>query len=152
MWTDTDTTTIVSWRARPRSFAALMGLYESNYIRLAWLAGDISLLAGHHRSIVRGDCDLLLTVTERGPYTTTMRLTYLIDEAGAALERPDMRVRVYHDARLAEAQAWDSQGDRARTERELHQCWARNIMLNKWLEYCVERGHRFSAATKASVP
>ena len=24
--------------------------------------------------------------------------------------------------------------------------WARNVMLNKWLEYCVERGHRFGVA------
>jgi uncharacterized protein YqiB (DUF1249 family) len=22
------------------------------------------------------------------------------------------------------------------------------VMLNKWLEYCVERGHRFSPATR----
>ena len=35
----TDTLTRVSWRARPRSFVALMGLYESNFIRLGWLAG-----------------------------------------------------------------------------------------------------------------
>jgi uncharacterized protein YqiB (DUF1249 family) len=24
--------------------------------------------------------------------------------------------------------------------------WARNVLLNKWLEYCVERGHRFGVA------
>ena len=35
-----------------------------------------------------------------------------------------------------------------RAERELDQRWARNMMLNKWLEYCVERGHRFSPATR----
>ena len=33
-------------------------------------------------------------------------------------------------------------------ERELDQRWARNMMLNKWLEYCVERGHRFSSRTE----
>jgi uncharacterized protein len=144
-----DTKTLVSWRARPRSFAALMSLYESNYIRLGWLAGDPSRLEGRHRSCVSGDCDLLLSVGERGPYTTTFQLTYLIDERGSRLARPDMRVRVYHDARLAEGQSWEGRSERARTERELHQCWARNVMLNKWLEYCVERGHRFSAATSS---
>jgi len=55
-------------------------------------------------------------------------------------EYPDMRVRIYHDARLAEAQEW---GLQSRAERELDQRWARNMMLNKWLEYCLERGHRF---------
>ena len=45
-----DTQTVVSWRARPRSFVALMGLYESNYIRLGWLAGDLRALAGRYAS------------------------------------------------------------------------------------------------------
>ncbi|MFO7276951.1 MAG: DUF1249 domain-containing protein [Pseudomonadota bacterium] len=150
-----DTLTIVSWRARPRSFVALMGLYESNYIRLGWLAGDLRAIEGHHRSVVAGDCDLLLTLTERSPYTSTFNLTYLLPGQERDIEYPDMRVRVYHDARLAEAQAWASvhssdvlRALRCRAERELDQRWGRNIMLNKWLEYCVERGHRFSSATR----
>ena len=69
---------------------------------------------------------------------------------------PDMRVRIYHDAHLVEAQQWADVHSRSRAlhgalrsraERELDQRWARNMMLNKWLEYCVERGHRFSART-----
>ncbi|MGA9369244.1 MAG: hypothetical protein WBV35_17425, partial [Steroidobacteraceae bacterium] len=72
-----DTLTRVSWRARPRSFVALMSLYESNFIRLGWLAGDLESLEGRHRSPVAGDCDLLLTVTGRSPYTTIAQLTYV---------------------------------------------------------------------------
>ena len=63
----TDRQTLVSWRARPRSFVALMGLYESNFIRLGWLAGKLTALVGQYRSAVRGDCDLVLTVTGRSP-------------------------------------------------------------------------------------
>jgi uncharacterized protein YqiB (DUF1249 family) len=145
-----------SWRARPRSFVALMGLYESNYTRLGWLVDDIRALEGSCRSVVAGDCDLVLTVTERGPYTATFTLTYELatpgGDAGIAPQFtvPDMSVRVYHDARVAEAQGWEPQPGpsslqrfRHGLERELDQRWARNTMLNKWLEYCVERGHRF---------
>jgi len=32
---------------------------------------------------------------------------------------------------------------RAVLRRELDERWARNVLLNKWLEYCAERGHRF---------
>ena len=39
-----------------------MSLYESNYIRFGWLAGDVVSLDGSYRSVVAGDCDLLLTV------------------------------------------------------------------------------------------
>lgn len=147
-----DTLTRVSWRARPRSFVALMGLYESNFIRLGWLAGDLARLSGTCRSHVEGDCDLLLTVTERSPYTSIIQLTYLIPGAGGPMRCPDMRLRVYHDARLVEAGDWAvcrapaaSRAGAGIAERELHQRWTRNMMLNKWLEYCAERGHRFSA-------
>ena len=149
-----DTLTRVSWRARPRSFVALMGLYESNFIRLGWLADSLATLAGSHRSSVSGDCDLLLTVTERAPYTSTLTLSYLLPAEAGPCRYPDMRLRIYHDAHLVEAQQWAAvhsqpllRALRSRAERELDQRWARNLMLNKWLEYCVERGHRFSART-----
>jgi uncharacterized protein len=146
-----DTLSIVSWRSRPRSFVALMSLYESNYLRLSQLAGNPAALADSRISRVAEDCDLRLMVTERSPYTTSFDLTYLFDAEGQTTY-PDMRVRVYHDARLAEAQEWASQHEhealrrlRGVAERELDQRWARNTMLNKWLEYCIDRGHGFHA-------
>jgi len=147
----------VSWRARPRSFVALMSLYESNYIRLRELCGNPARLSGEYRSRVAGDCDLLLSVAEQAPYTTTMSLTYLLPGPGPTQpddvpERfPDVRIRLYSDARLAEAQYWVEQPRhpalkalRRQAERELDQRWAINMMLNKWLDYCMERGHRFA--------
>ncbi len=151
----------VSWRARPRSFVALMSVYESNYIRLLELAGDVATGPLERRSRIDGDCELLLNVLERSRYTTELQLTYLMplsghegsspDDQAARLERfPDLRLRAYSDARLAEA--LQVRGGAAhpalralhgRPERELHQCWTLNMMLNKWLEYCMERGHRF---------
>jgi uncharacterized protein YqiB (DUF1249 family) len=149
----------VSWRTRPGSFVGLMTLYESNYIRLGWLVGDLRALDGEHRSRVDGDVELKLSVLERGPYTTTLALTYVFaDEQGTAVEDPDLEIRVYHDARLAEARTDAGRpahpglrqlSDRARREAEgsaLGHRWARNMMLNKWLEYCVDRGHRFGSA------
>ena len=132
-----------------------MGLYESNFIRLGWLAPDLARLAGRHLSRVAGDCDLVLTVTERSPYTSTVNLTYLLPQAQGCLPYPDMQVRIYHDAHLVEARQWAAvhsrpvlKALRSHAERELDQRWARNMMLNKWLEYCVERGHRFSSRTE----
>jgi uncharacterized protein len=166
-----DTLTRVSWRARPRSFVALMSLYESNFIRLGWLARDLALLTGRHRSRVPEDCDLLLTIAARAPYTSIAHLTYLLPKGAGAVAYPDMRLCIYHDAHLVEAQDWAAahgqparrtlrtvsetplrESERSRKpERELDQRWARNMMLNKWLEYCAERGHRFSTATRLTA-
>lgn len=143
-----------SWRSRPHGFAALMSLYESNYLRLARLCGDPARLAGERVSHVPSSCDLKLTVLEQCAYTTTLGLTHLFhDPASAApelatlLSYPDVRVRVYSDARLAQAQHWPLDRpepfatDAQQAERELEQRWKYNNMLNKWLEYCLDLGH-----------
>ena len=118
-----------------------MGLYESNYLRLARLAGDLRGLPDSAVSQVAGDCTLMLTVCTRSPYTSELLLTYLLPATAAPelVERvPDLRLRLYHDARVLEAC-----GARVAAERELDRRWNRNLMVNKWLEYCLERGHSF---------
>jgi uncharacterized protein len=147
----TDQLCVVTWRSRPRSFVSLMTLYESNFIRLGWLARDLKRLPAQAVSRVAGDCDLYLTVSERSRYTTTMALTYWFEEAGQRIAEPNLELRIYHDARLLEACGgvdWRHHRDladlRASCDGELDQRWARNQMLNKWLEYCAERGHRFA--------
>jgi uncharacterized protein len=145
----------VSWRARPRGFVALMSLYESNYLRFMQLAGNPVQLAGTLISRVEGDCELQLHVLEHMRYTSLLTLTYSLPVDGTQGKRewlPNLRLRAYHDARLLEADELRSPSsvDNARRrgpqqgERELHQRWMRNMMLNKWLEYCAERGHRFT--------
>jgi uncharacterized protein YqiB (DUF1249 family) len=37
---------------------------------------------------------------------------------------------------------------RSQLARELGDRWLRNVMLNKWLDYCVERGHRFPGSSR----
>jgi uncharacterized protein YqiB (DUF1249 family) len=136
------------WRGRPHSFTALMALYDSNHLRLARLTGDLRALTGERRSRVEGDCDLALRVIERSPYTTQLELTYLFGEGAQVPSAPDMLLCVYHDAKLVEARGWAPRHEhpilrdwRSAAGPALDQRWARNTMLNKWLEYCLERGH-----------
>ncbi len=143
----------VAWRTKPRGFVALMSLYESNYLRLIRLCGDPSRLRGEVVSRVPGGCDLRLRVLERAAYTVTLSLTHLFDQLPARaqdsplLSYPDVRVRAYCDARLVQAQHWADGAPpnpvaRTSSEREMHQRWVFNSMLNKWLEYCLDLGHR----------
>jgi hypothetical protein len=130
-----------------------MSLYESNYLRFLQLAGHPMRLRGTLISRVAGDCELRLEVLEHMPYTSMLTMTYQLPSHGGGCERlPDLSLRAYHDARLLEAdqllasanQHNPRRPDPRKGERELHQRWTRNMMLNKWLEYCVERGHRFT--------
>jgi uncharacterized protein YqiB (DUF1249 family) len=139
-----------SWRAQAGSFVGLMTLYESNFVRLGWLIGDLRTLSGHRVSHAASDCDLHLTPLELSRYTSVLRLTYEFDFDGSTVRDPDLEVCVYHDARLAEVRSFRGfqrhpQLSRWQSglKRELDQRWTRNMMLNKWLEYCAERGHHF---------
>jgi uncharacterized protein len=150
----TDTNCAVSWRARPASFVSLMSLYESNYIRLGWLIPALDSIADTAISTVEGDCPLRVTVEERSRYTTTLTLTYVFEDESGVTTDPDLQIRIYHDARLAEVQScarWHRhsmlESIRSELARALGERWLRNMMLNKWLDYCVERGHRFPRAT-----
>jgi uncharacterized protein YqiB (DUF1249 family) len=153
-----DSLCVTSWRARPVSFVSLMTLYESNYIRLRGLLGDVRALAGRAVSRVGGDLDLHVEALEHNPYTTILRLTYLFDDSGTTVADPDLEVRVYHDARVAEASRcgrWVRHpglaGLRSGLPSALGERWLRNMLLNKWLDYCAERGHRLLAAPARAV-
>ncbi len=127
-----------------------MTLYESNFVRLGWLVRDLRAIGGTSVSSVTSDCDLYLTPLELSRYTSVFRLTYEFGDGSALVRDPDLEVCVYHDARLAEVRSFRGFQRHAhlakvhsRLKRELDQRWTRNMMLNKWLEYCAERGHHF---------
>ena len=127
-----------------------MTLYESNFIRLGWLVGDPRRLPSHAVSELADDCPLEISVVQRAPYTTTATLSYLFDDHGQPVREPGLEFRVYHDARLVEATALHARHaayDRLGVQRprSTDGRWPGNVLLNKWLEYCAERGHRFAA-------
>ena len=90
--------------------------------------------------------DLYLQVIERHDYTTFLRLTYVIGDDRQ--HNPNAHIRVYHDARMAEATAFSpEQGIHrlAGPELPLHGLVVRNWRLNqallKWLDYLLKQGH-----------
>lgn len=141
---------------RPGSFAGLMTLYESSYLKLQHLVGEGLTGLSNCVSKVRRDCDLHLNVVTEDRYTTTFRLTYWFDEPGNGAELtqiadPDLLLKAYRDARLLEAVSL-AVHHRHRKLRELAMShadeldrrWQRNMMLNKWLDYLLEMGHRLT--------
>ncbi|MFN2308595.1 MAG: DUF1249 domain-containing protein, partial [Gammaproteobacteria bacterium] len=79
-----------------------MAIYECNYIRLRQLIPALAEGIEGGCSQAPGALDLHLSITERNRYTTTLNLTYHFDDAEGHFPAPDIQVRIYHDARLAE--------------------------------------------------
>lgn len=136
----------------PRSFTGLMGLYESNYRRFERLAPELDLPFEQAVSVGQ-DATLYLRVVERCRYTTTVNLTYWFGEGDDAHADPDLTLRLYRDAQLAEAIYCDARSRYASLagvpdidDAVLDSQWPRNLLLNKWLAYCLAQGHSFGGA------
>ena len=129
----------VSWRSRPGDFVSLMTLYESNYFRLRRLVPDVATMVGSATSLVTNDCPLHLRVEDRGRYTTTFTLTYLFDSVAGQYADPDLQVRVYHDARVAEVLScarWHRHEVLAAIKNHLYsRHWLRHVYLRGNLNY-----------------
>jgi uncharacterized protein YqiB (DUF1249 family) len=133
---------------KPKSFVALMSLYESNYLRLLRVLPEIEQLDGCFRSRVAGDCDLFVDIIERSRYTVSLSMTYHLKTDDGVLTDPDMTVRVYLDGQMAEVMAIGKQTRHAALNRlirehgaELSLRWRQNVILNKWLDYLSDQGH-----------
>ena len=110
-----------------------MTLYESNYIRLGWLCGDLAHLPQAGTAQLEPSLHLRYQVEERGPYTTLLCMTLT---APTPTSLPVLYVRIYHDARVAEAS-----DVRATTQGRLPQLpvqgetlaprWARNVKIGR---------------------
>ena len=139
----------------PGTFAALMDLYERNYINMRRLMPTLPPTAATRVSQVSGGLDLHLHVIERSRYTSELSLTYrFVQGEGVTIAEPNLRIRVYHDARLAEVMAAQPRHYAALTADRrsgtrldsvgLRNRWRINRFLFKWLTYCLRQGHRFS--------
>lgn len=133
----------------PGTLGGLISLYEGNFIKLAALLGDVQRASGQLVSCSRRDLDLHLSIEEGSRYTRLLRLTYLFDD-GVPVAEPDLAVRLYLDARVAEAIAWTESHRHEQLaalarqyEREIDRRWACNMVLSKWLDYLLDNGHAF---------
>jgi uncharacterized protein YqiB (DUF1249 family) len=137
-------------RGRQSSLSRLMALYEDSYQRLLQLLPERDFPFSNAISRSPLDRELHFRVIDRSRYTVTLNLSYRFEEAGEVLVEPDVDIRVYRDAALAEALRV---GPHAHCpvlhdlDRELGPMiqgrWGRNLMLNKWLMYLIGNGHGF---------
>ncbi|HKJ23109.1 MAG TPA: DUF1249 domain-containing protein [Gammaproteobacteria bacterium] len=130
----------------------LMWVFEANYDRLLTLVPRLDELNGLVTASVNGLMDLHLEVLDRSRYTTTISLTHYLDHQGKLIPNPYMRIRLYHDAKVAEVLAYQNQS-RFKHEypypnpkmHQRHEKRQLNLFLAEWLTYCIARGYRFDA-------
>lgn len=129
-------------------FGWLMALYAENHAKLSRLFAPGDLVEGRYLSSIGDGLDLYLDVIQTHRYTVELRLTYGLRDPQTGEPDPSAFVRVYRDARQAEAthcylgRRWqDAIGMYPPPAELISHRMRMNIFLGKWLDYLAERGH-----------
>jgi len=98
--------------------------------------------------------ELYMRVLERHNYTTFLQMTYLLGPERE--QHPNAHIRVYHDARMAEATSFSPEqgierfaGPDLPVRGLVERSWRMNRALLKWLEYLLAEGHSASTMRAA---
>ena len=134
-----------------RGFVSLMDMYEINFMRFKKLVNNIESIEGHAIARVSHCLDLHLTIVERCKFTTTVTLSYAFDDEAGVTYEPDLRLQIYHDARLIEVIAGNLRHGRLHLDHvpadALKLKWKLNRFLYKWLGFCLYLGYKFDNNT-----
>jgi len=121
-------------------------LHSALYRALNVLLPDGLAESDHMVSSIGDGPELFLEVIERHPYTTFVRLSYVIGAERSV--NPNAHVRIYHDAAMAEATAFSPQqgiqrfaGPDLALNGLVARSWRLNRALLKWLDYLIAEGH-----------
>lgn len=135
---------------RPGSLGGLIALYEGNYLKLSRLLGELGERPQRAVSRSPRDSDLYMESREGSRYTRWLRLTYFFADPAGPVAEPDVSIRLYLDARVAEVASWAGFRRHPRLSAwfpvhadEIDRRWAQNMALGKWLDFLLDNGHSF---------
>ena len=137
---------------RPRyqvDLVAQQAMGDMNYLRLRKLLPDLERRSDWCFSIslpLGQEWQIAVQVEERARFTTTVLLSR--HQCQCRWTRsPSMRVRLYHDARMAEVVAWErhrvARGRYEYPNRKMYQADEKaqlNRFLGEWLSLCLAQG------------
>ena len=136
----------------------LMGLYAENHALLQRLFSPGELAAGRHVSSVGDGLDVHVDLVAHHAYTVELRLSYALVDPLTGKPDPSAHVRLYRDARQAEAthcyvgRRWqDVIGLYPPPALVMDHRLRMNTFLGKWLGYLGDRGHGLATLRPVAV-
>ena len=124
-------------------------LCTSNYQKLFKLIPGLPNIQGTATGFAPRQSELHVVLIDRSIYTLTLRLSYCFEKNQLAHAEPDVIVRVYLDAQLAEVL---SDHTRERVSQVfkpessiaiMNYKWRLNYFLQKWLDLCLSKNYQF---------
>ena len=137
------------FHGRP-TLGGLVELSQENYALLMQLTPELQQASSKQVSTIMAGVELCLEILEQTPYTSLVHLTHIFSSTDVDTE-PDAIMRVYHDARQVEIQ--NLQGVSlivgfSPYKNSLKRKWSQAQFLSRWLSFCLNSGHSFSAQAR----
>ncbi|MGE4594442.1 MAG: DUF1249 domain-containing protein [Gammaproteobacteria bacterium] len=142
---DEDLTKAIYDAERTVNYSNICELFENNFQKICRLIPLLPSIKDDHMALKDERNNLHLICHEKSPYTGTYTLTHKHELDGVGVNRPDIRFKLYFDAKLLEVISIceetkiNSDHPNKSNCSDLALQWELNHFMLRWLDYCIDR-------------
>ena len=127
------------------TYSSLSEVFDLNFKKISRLVPLLPSVKGDLIGIKKPSNNLYLLCHEKSKYTGTYTLTHRVNSSHGVINRPDIRFKLYFDAKLLEV---DSICKKTRINSHhplINDCsdlafqLELNVFMLRWLDYCLDR-------------
>ena len=127
------------------TYSSLSEVFELNFKKISRLVPLLPLVKGDLIGIKKPSNDLYLLCHEKSKYTGTYTLTHRVNSSHGVINRPDIRFKLYFDAKLLEVDSICKETRINSHHPLINDCsdlafqLELNVFMLRWLDYCLDR-------------
>ena len=127
------------------TYSSLSDVFELNFKKISRLVPLLPSVKGDLIGIKKPSNDLFLLCHEKSKYTGTYTLTHRVNSSHGVINRPDIRFKLYFDAKLLEVDSICKETRINSHHPLINDCsdlafqLELNVFMLRWLDYCLDR-------------
>ena len=127
------------------TYSSLSDVFELNFKKISRLVPLLPSVKGDLIGIKKPFNDLYLLCHEKSKYTGTYTLTHRVNSSHGVINRPDIRFKLYFDAKLLEVDSICKETRINSHHPLINDCsdlafqLELNVFMLRWLDYCLDR-------------
>ena len=135
-------------------YSSLSEVFEINFKKISRLVPLLPSVKEDLIAIKKPSNDLFLICHEKSKYTGTFTLTHKINSSHEVINRPDIRFKIYFDAKLLDVTSICKETRINLYHPSINDCsdlsfqLELNVFMLRWLDYCLDRYNGAEWATR----
>ena len=127
------------------TYSSLSDVFELNFKKISRLVPLLPSIKGDLIGNKKPSNDLYLLCHEKSKYTGTYTLTHRVNSPHGVINRPDIRFKLYFDAKLLEVDSICKETRINSHHPLINDCsdlafqLELNVFMLRWLDYCLDR-------------